>query len=77
MVLCEIIEKAREQLPFTSDFESDRIRVIVIKDLNIDLESQLDAPIGYDKPCYEVDFRKQYVNGIIIGWEFVGLANGI
>ncbi len=73
MNLEKIIEKARELLPFTSDFENDKIRVILMKDLNIDLESQLDAPTCYDSAYHEVEFRKQYVNGIIIGWEFVGL----
>lgn len=77
MNLEKIIEKAREQLPFTSDFENDRIRVVVMKDFDIDFESQLDAPTQYDDPCYEVEFRKEYVDGIIIGWEFVALVNGV
>jgi hypothetical protein len=78
MGLEEIIEKAREQLPLTSEFENDIIRVLVNNwQIDFDISSQLDAPTEYDKPYHEVEFRKQYVDGIVIGWEFVALVNGV
>lgn len=77
MRLGEIIEKARAVLPLTSEVEHDRIRVLVKNDnINVELDSQLDAPTRYCVDYYEVEFRKQIVEGIIIGWEFVGLVNG-
>lgn len=78
MGLEEIIKKAKEQLPFANGYKNDRIRVPVL-DSEIDptMDGLLDAPTEYDKSCHIVEFRKQYVNSIIIGWEFVALINGV
>jgi hypothetical protein len=75
MTLEQIIEKAREDLPYASDFEMPDIRIPVQN--FIPLVEPLTAPTEYDRPVYIVHFRKQYISHIVVGWEFVELVNGI
>ena len=71
MTTAQIIEAARKKLPYTSEFDHDIIRVPV---KNTDIETSLLQPAavaGYEKPFYEVEFKKQYIKSIAVGWEFV------
>lgn len=71
MTTAQIIAAARRKLPYTSEFDHDVIRVPVS---NTDIETNLlqpDAPTTYEKPFYEVEFKKLYIKSIAIGWEFV------
>lgn len=80
MTALQRIEEAEKYLPYTSEIECDRYRVIVQNQHHSDLDMVLhlnDTPNIYDFPFYEVEFRKQYVSGIVVGWEFVGIVNGI
>lgn len=78
MTLEQIIKKAREDLPYTSDFEMPEIR-IPVQNFNPSLSSSesLPVPTEYDRPFYVVLFRKQFISHIVVGWEFVELVNGI
>lgn len=67
-----IIEKASERLSFTSEIEHEKYRVVLYNgEIDIDLSIRLDTPTQYNKPYLEVEFKKQYVNGIAIGWQLV------
>ena len=71
MTAVQIIEAARQKLPYLSEFEHEVIRVPVS---NTDTAaSQLSTGVftTYEKPFYEVEFKKQYIKNIAIGWEFV------
>lgn len=71
MTTAQIVEAARKKLPYTSEFEHEVIRIPV---RNTNLETNLlqpDVPTAYKKPFYEVEFKKQYISKIAIGWEFV------
>ena len=76
MGLEKLIEKAKEQLPFANGYKNDKIRVPV-KNWEVLIDDQAIAPTEFDKPYYIIQFRKQYVSGIIVGWEFDTLVNGI
>lgn len=80
MTATEIIEEAWKQLPFTSDVEMDRYMVTVQKKHLFDIDFIMlanDTPTIYDQPFYIVEFQKQYVEGIVIGWEFVQFIDGM
>jgi len=71
MTTAQIIDAARKKLPYTSEFDHDIIRVPV---KNTDIETGLLQPAAiadYKKPFYEVEFKKQYIKNIAVGWEFV------
>ena len=74
MTNAQIIEAAREMLPYTSEFDHDVIRVPVSTSHRFEIETSLlqsDDIIAFHKRFYEVEFRKQYIKGVAIGWEFV------
>jgi hypothetical protein len=74
MTTAQIIEAAREMLPYTSEFDHDVIRVPVSTRHRFEIETSLlqsDDALVLHKRFYEVEFRKQYIRGIAIGWEFV------
>jgi hypothetical protein len=74
MTTAQIIEVAREMLPYTSEFDHDVIRVPVSIKHRFEIETSLlqsDDAIAFYKRFYEVEFRKQYIRGVAIGWEFV------
>jgi hypothetical protein len=76
MTTIQIIETAREMLPYTSEFEHNVIRVPVGNPKPYDTDAT-GLPLNYrilaGKPFYEVEFRKQYIKNIAIGWEFVNI----
>ena len=76
MTAAQIIEAARRMLPYTSEFDHDVIRVPVSNKHRLEIETSLlqtDDPTIFDKRFYEVEFRKQYIKEVAIGWEFVNI----
>jgi len=76
MIAVQIIEVARQMLPYTSEFDHDVIRVPVSNKHLLETEASLlqpDDSITFDKRFYEVEFRKQYIKEVAIGWEFVNI----
>ena len=76
MTAAQIIEVALQMLPYTSEFDHDVIRVPVSNNYHFELETSLlfiDDADAFDRPFYEVEFRKQYIKGVAIGWEFVNI----
>ena len=74
MTTTQIIEAAREMLPYTSEFDHDVIRVPVSIKRRFEIETRLlqqDDSIAFHKRFYEIEFRKQYIKSVAIGWEFV------
>ncbi len=72
MTAVQIIEAARELLPFTSEFEHDVIRIPVKNKYPFDVESNLQqyTSTALDKSFYEVEFKKLYIKNVAVGWEF-------
>lgn len=76
MTAAQIIEVAQQMLPYTSEFDHDVIRVPVINKHRFGIETSLQQPdnsIALDKRFYEVEFRKQYIGNVAIGWNFVNI----
>ncbi len=74
MTTAQIIAAAREMLPYTSEFDHDVIRVPVSIKHRFEIETsflQPDDSIAFHKRFCEVEFRKQYIRDVAIGWEFV------
>ncbi|TKK69334.1 hypothetical protein FC093_08440 [Ilyomonas limi] len=73
MTTVQIMEAARDMLPYTSEFKHDIIRIPVRSTHSFDAESCLpsNALIVPDKSFYEVEFRKLYIKNIAGDWEFV------
>jgi len=74
MTTAQIIEAAQQMLPYTSEFDHDVIRVPVSTIHRFEIETSLlqpDESMIIQKRFYEVEFRKQYIKGVAIGWEFV------
>jgi hypothetical protein len=73
MTAVQIIEAARNMLPYTSEFEHDIIRIPVRNKHSFDTGACLpsNASIAPDKSFYEVEFKKLYIKNIAVGWEFV------
>lgn len=71
MTAVQIIEAARRKLPYLAEFEHDVIRVPVSdKDIASSL-LQNDEYSTYENHFYEVEFRKEYIKSVAVGWEFV------
>jgi hypothetical protein len=76
MTTAQIIEAARQMLPYTSEFDHDVIRVPVSTKHRFEIETSLlqpDDAVAFHKRFYEVEFRKQYIKNVAIGWEFVNI----
>lgn len=78
MTLKEITTKAGKLLPRFDEYENTVIRILVENPeiLSPLLSEQLDMPTSFDRPFYEVEFRKRIKNKKFVGWELVGLCNG-
>jgi len=76
MTKIQIIEAARQMLPYTAEFDHDVIRVPVRNKYPFQIELSLQQPDNdttFHKSFYEVEFKKQYVKNVAIGWEFVNI----
>jgi hypothetical protein len=68
----EIKAKAWDYLPATSDWDDELYLVILQKPLKI--TNQI-MPSKSDMLDYRVLFRKDYLNGVCVGWKFVKIEN--
>ena len=75
MTNTQIIETEWDLLPYTSEFEHDVIRMPVRNKNPADIEPLLRGSknITGTRPFYEVEFRKQYIKSVAVGWEFVSI----
>ena len=75
MTATEIIDKARKQLPDPVNYRLTEMEIPIENEnaASLQFEYPIDAPTMYDKPFYHVRFRKQFISGMVVGWEFEGL----
>ena len=70
----EIIEAARKELPYTEDCKANNCIIPVprqeVYDRHSSFSDLLNIPF-----YYEVTFRKQIINDVIVGWEFVSISD--
>lgn len=77
MTATEIIDIAREKLPFTSEVWQNEWQVPVenIHAFELQLAYPLKAPSKIFTSCYLVTFRKKKIMRVVVGWEFVDLSS--
>lgn len=66
----QLVEIARESLPLPSEVKMDYYRVPIME--KVKPVPHLFAPTGSCR-FREVQFVKEYVRGIVIGWKFDGI----
>ena len=67
----KIIDEARKRLPLPSEYQHERIRIPFLPD-TINLIDKNDMEVGQSEiTTGEIEFRKQVINGIIVGWELI------
>lgn len=77
MTTTEIIKKAREALPYVCETDQPVYRVAIVNENSFDLTLSMlntTTPNNIIKHHYVVEFRKQFIGGVVIGWEFVGIV---
>ncbi|WP_115867207.1 hypothetical protein [Marinoscillum furvescens] len=66
-----VIDIAREKLPSVIDYRFDSVRIPVSK--SIGLSSKRMHLNTSEVPYYEVEFRKNRIGRVVVGWEFVNI----